>query len=236
MAKRKHKHLEFKTDPRDLMVLKEPKSPVSEQYRTIRTNITYSSIDSEIKSVLFTSALPGAGKSTTAANVAIAFAQAGKRTVLLDADLRRPTTHYTFEVQNQRGLSTAIVNDIQAEEVVKTTKVENLDLITSGPIPPNPSELLASNKMTQFFKVLSMQYDMVIVDSPPILAVTDGQLLSKMVDGTILVSNVETNNRDSLTHAKELLEKADANMLGVVLNNKRIKDEGDSYYYYYGSE
>ena len=135
MAKRKHKHLDFKTDPRDLMVLKELKSPVSEQYRTIRTNITYSSIDSEIKSVLFTSALPGAGKSTTAANVAIAFAQAGKRTVLLDADLRRPTTHYTFEVQNQRGLSTAIVNDIQAEEVVKTTEVENLDLITSGPIP-----------------------------------------------------------------------------------------------------
>ena len=207
MAKRKHKHLEFKTDPRDLMVLKEPKSPVSEQYRTIRTNITYSSIDSEIKSVLFTSALPGAGKSTTAANVVIAFAQAGKRTVLLDADLRRPTTHYTFEVQNQRGLSTAIVNDIQADEVVKTTEVENLDLITSGPIPPNPSELLASNKMTQFFKVLSMQYDMVIVDSPPILAVTDAQLLSKMVNGTILVSNVETNNRDSLLQAKELLEK-----------------------------
>lgn len=207
MAKRKHKHLEFKTDPRDLMVLKEPKSPVSEQYRTIRTNITYSSIDSEIKSVLFTSATPGAGKSTTAANVAIAFAQAGKRTVLLDADLRRPTTHYTFEVQNQRGLSTAIVNDIQADEVVKTTEVENLDLITSGPIPPNPSELLASNKMTQFFKVLSMQYDMVIVDSPPILAVTDAQLLSKMVNGTILVSNVETNNRDSLLQAKELLEK-----------------------------
>src|SRR5699024_8369630 len=114
---------------------------------------------------------------------------------------------YTFEVQNQRGLSTAIVNDIQADEVVKTTEVENLDLITSGPIPPNPSELLASNKMTQFFKVLSMQYDMVIVDSPPILAVTDAQLLSKMVNGTILVSNVETNNRDSLLQAKELLEK-----------------------------
>ena len=236
MTKRKHRHLQFTSDPRDLVVLKQPKSPVSEQYRTIRTNITYSSIDKEIKSVLFTSSTPGAGKSTTAANVAIAFAQAGKRTLLLDADLRRPTVHYTFEVQNQRGLSTGIVNDIYAEELVRATDVENLDLITSGPIPPNPSELLASNKMTQFFKVVSMQYDMVIVDSPPILAVTDGQLLSKMVDGTILVSNVETNNRDSLTHAKELLEKADANMLGVVLNNKRIKDEGDSYYYYYGSE
>lgn len=236
MAKRKHKHMSFTTDPRDLVVLKQPKSPVSEQYRTIRTNITYSSIDSEIKSVLFTSAQPGAGKSTTAANVAIAYAQAGKRTLLLDADLRRPTTHYTFEVQNQRGLSTAIVNDIQAEEVVKTTDIENLDLITSGPVPPNPSELLASNKMTQFFKVVSMQYDIVIVDSPPILAVTDAQLLSKMVDGTILVTNVESNNRDNLTQAKELLEKADANMIGVVMNNKKVKDDGDSYYYYYGSE
>src|SRR5699024_5815309 len=195
MAKRKHKHLKFKTDPRDMMVLKETKSPVSEQYRTIRTNITYSSIDSEIKSVLFTSATPGAGKSTTAANVAIAFAQAGKRTLLLDADLRRPTTHYTFEVQNQRGISTAIVNDIKAEELAKTTDVDNLELITSGPIPPNPSELLSSDKMDQFFKVLNLQYDMVIVDSPPVLAVTDAQLLSKLTDGTVIVTDVDNNNR-----------------------------------------
>lgn len=236
MFGKKNKHLDYTTGPRDLIVVKEPKSPISEQYRTIRTNITYSSVDTPIKSVLFTSSLTNAGKSTTAANVAIAYAQAGKRTLLLDADLRRPTTHYTFEVNNQKGLSTAIVNEAPLESVIRETDIENLDIVTSGPVPPNPSELIASNKMEHFFKTVKMQYDMVIVDSPPILAVTDGQLLSKLVDGTILVTNVESNNRDSLAHAKDSLEKADSNVIGVVLNNKKQKNTKDSYYYYYGNE
>ncbi|WP_411843760.1 CpsD/CapB family tyrosine-protein kinase [Salinicoccus sp. HZC-1] len=236
MFGKKNKHLNYTSGPRDLIVSKEPKSPISEQYRTIRTNITYSSVDTPIKSVLFTSATPSAGKSTTAANVAIAYAQSGKRTLLLDADLRRPTTHYTFELNNQRGLSNAIVNDMPLESIIRETDIENLDVVTSGPVPPNPSELIASNKMAQFFKTVTMQYDMVIVDSPPILAVTDGQLLSKVVDGTILVTNVESNNRDSLTHAKDLLEKANANLIGVVMNNKKLKNSKDSYYYYYGNE
>lgn len=236
MFGKKNKLLDYTSGPRDLIVSKQPKSPISEQYRTIRTNITYSSVDTPIKSVLFTSATPSAGKSTTAANVAIAYAQAGKRTLLLDADLRRPTTHYTFEMNNQRGLSTAIVNEMPLESIIRETDIENLDVVTSGPVPPNPSELIASNKMVQFFKTLTMQYDMVIVDSPPILAVTDAQLLSKVVDGTILVSNVESNNRDSLAHAKDLLEKADANLIGVVINNKKIRNSKDSYYYYYGNE
>lgn len=236
MFGKKNKLLDYESGPRDLVVSKKPKSPISEQYRTIRTNITYSSIDTEIKSVLFTSATPSAGKSTTAANVAIAYAQAGKKTLLLDADLRRPTTHYTFEVNNQRGLSTAIVNEMPLENIIRETEIDNLDIVTSGPVPPNPSELIASNKMEHFFKTVGMQYDMVIVDSPPILAVTDGQLLSKLVDGTILVTNVESNNRDSLTHAKDLLQKADANLIGVVLNNKKQKNAKDSYYYYYGTD
>lgn len=235
MFKRKQNHLQYETGPRDLVIIDEPKSPVSEQFRTIRTNITYSSIDTEIKSVLFTSATPNAGKSTTAANVAVAYAQSGKKTLILDADLRRPTMHYTFEMNNQRGLSTAIVNEMEVEEMVRPTDIDNLDVITSGPIPPNPSELIASNKMAQFFKILTLQYDMVIVDSPPILAVTDGQLLSKLVDGTIMVTDVEQNNRDVLTQAKELLHKADASITGVVLNNKKM-DTDNNYYYYYGSE
>lgn len=235
MFNRKQKHLQYETGPRDLVVIDNPKSPVSEQFRTIRTNITYSSIDTEIKSVLFTSATPNAGKSTTAANVAVAYAQSGKKTLLLDADLRRPTMHHTFEMNNQHGLSTAIVNEMEVEELVRATEIDNLDVITSGPIPPNPSELITSNKMSQFFKILTLQYDMVIVDSPPILAVTDGQLLSKLVDGTILVTDVEQNNRDALTQAKELLHKADASITGVVLNNKKM-DTDNNYYYYYGSE
>jgi capsular exopolysaccharide synthesis family protein len=232
----KNKSRNYKSGPRQLIVEKKPKSPVSEQFRTVRTNIMYSNIDTEIKTVLVTSATPGAGKSTTAANLAVAYAQSGKKTLLMDADLRRPTTHYTFEVTNQRGLSTVIVNDVPVENIVRETEIENLDIVSSGPIPPNPSELLSSNKMTHLLKTFSMHYDMVIIDSPPLLAVTDAQVLSKITDGTVLVTNVAENNRDKLREAKDLLNKADANILGVVMNNKKMNTKKDDYYYYYGSE
>lgn len=232
----KNKKHTYSSGPRELIVEKQPKSPISEQFRTIRTNIMYSSIDTDIKTVVFTSASPGAGKSTMAANVAIAYAQSGKRTLLIDADLRRPTTHYTFETGNQRGLSTVIINDMPAADVVKQTEVENLEIMTSGPVPPNPSELLASRKTNLLLKTFSMDYDMVIIDTPPLLAVTDAQVLSKIVDGVILVTNVEANNRERLQDAKALLEKADANILGVVMNNKNMGRSKDEYYYYYGSE
>lgn len=232
----KKKHRNYQSGPRELIVDRDPKSPVSEQFRTIRTNITYSNIDNPVKSVLFTSATPTAGKSTIAANVAIAYAQAGKRTLLMDGDLRRPTTHYTFEMQNVRGLSTAIINELPLNEVTRESSIENLDIITSGPIPPNPSELLDSKKMNLFVKMVTDYYDMVIIDSPPVLAVTDSQILSQLTDSTVLVTNVEGNNKVSIKHAKELLEKADANIIGVVLNNKKMDNKKDSYYYYYGSE
>ncbi|WP_434120944.1 CpsD/CapB family tyrosine-protein kinase [Salinicoccus roseus] len=232
----KNKSRNYTSGPRQLIVEKQPKSPVSEQFRTVRTNIMYSNIDTEIKTVLVTSATPGAGKSTTAANLAVAYAQSGKRTVLIDADLRRPTMHYTFEMTNQRGMSTAIVNDVPVENIVRETEIENLDLVTSGPIPPNPSELLSSKKMVHLLKTFSMHYDMVIIDSPPLLAVTDAQVLSKITDGTVLVTNVAANNRDRLLEAKNLLKKADANILGVVMNNKKMNTKKDDYYYYYGSE
>ena len=232
----KKNHSKYQSGPRELIVERDPRSPVSEQFRTIRTNITYSNIDNPVKSVLFTSATPNAGKSTVAANVAIAFAQAGNRTLLIDGDLRRPTTHYTFEMQNVRGLSTAIINELPLNELARETNIENLDVITSGPIPPNPSELLASKKMNLFMKMVTNHYDMVIVDSPPILAVTDSQVLSQLSDSTILVTNVDDNNRDSISHAKDLLEKADADIIGIVLNNKKMDSKKDSYYYYYGSE
>ncbi|MFB9861025.1 CpsD/CapB family tyrosine-protein kinase [Salinicoccus siamensis] len=232
----KNKSRNYVSGPTQLIVEKQPKSPVSEQFRTVRTNIMYSNIDTEIKTVLVTSATPAAGKSTTAANLAVAYAQSGKRTVLIDADLRRPTMHYTFEMTNQRGMSTAIVNDVPVENIVRETEIENLDLITSGPIPPNPSELLSSKKMVHLLKTFSMHYDMVIIDSPPLLAVTDAQVLSKITDGTVLVTNVAANNRDRLLEAKDLLKKADANILGVVMNNKKMNTKKDDYYYYYGSE
>lgn len=232
----KKEKLNNKSEPRNIVFLKSSHSLISEQYRTIRTNILFSSIDGGIKSVLFTSEKPSAGKSTTAANVAAAFAQAGKKTILVDADLRRPTSHYTFGLSNQSGLTTSIVNDVTLEELIKATPIENLDLITSGPVPPNPSELLSSHKMSELLKVLRNIYDMVIVDSPPILAVTDAQILSKNVDATVIVTNVKNNNRDHLIEAKQLLEKADANIIGVVLNNVKMKKENKSNYHYYRSE
>lgn len=232
----KKNHRKYQSGPRELVVDREPKSPVSEHFRTIRTNITYSNIDNPVKSVLFTSATPNAGKSTVAANVAVAYAQAGKNTLLIDGDLRRPTTHYTFEMQNVRGLSTAIINELPLNEVARKSGIENLDVITSGPIPPNPSELLSSKKMNLFMKAVTDHYEMVIIDSPPGLAVTDSQVLSQLTDATILVTNVEDNNRETIKDAKELMEKADANIIGVVLNNKKMDNKKDSYYYYYGSE
>lgn len=221
---------------RNLAFLQPGNSLISEQYRIIRTNIMFSNVDSDIQSVLFTSEMPGAGKSTTAANVAAAFAQAGKRTVLVDADLRRPTSHYTFELSNQSGLTTGIVNQLPMEEIVKHTSVENLDLITSGPVPPNPSELLSSVKMAQLLRELKSYYDMIIVDSPPVLAVTDAQILSKHTDGTVIVTDVKNNNVHRLKEAKQLLEKTDSKILGVVLNNVNMKKESKNNYHYYGSD
>ena len=230
----KRKRLKESRAPRNIIIATKPYAAASEQFRTIRTNIMYSSIDVPIKSVLCTSATPESGKSTVAVNIAVAYAQTGIKTLLLDADLRRPTSHYTFEVTNQTGLSTAVVNDVPLEEVVKQTQFEQLDLITSGPIPPNPSELLASQRMNHFMNEISMHYGMIIIDSPPLLAVTDGQILSQKADGVLLVTNVENNNRNELKEAKNLLNKADANIIGVVLNNRDIKSTKDGQYYYYG--
>lgn len=221
---------------RNLAFLQPGNSLISEQYRIIRTNIMFSNLDSDIKSVLFTSEIPGAGKSTTAANVAAAFAQAGKKTVLVDADLRRPTSHYTFGLANQSGLTTGIVNQLPIERIVKTSSVEKLDIITSGPVPPNPSELLSSSKMAQLLSDMKNYYDMIIVDSPPILSVADAQILSKYTDGTVIVTDVKNNNMHRLKEAQQLLEKTDTNILGVVLNNVKMKKESKNNYNYYGSD
>ncbi|GAB3063983.1 CpsD/CapB family tyrosine-protein kinase [Salinicoccus sesuvii] len=218
--------------PRKTIVATKPYAPASEQFRTIRTNIMYSSIDVPLNAVLFTSDMPGAGKSTVATNMAIAYAQAGKRTLLLDGDLRRPTSHYTFEVSNQTGLSTLMINDMDWRAVIKRTAFDQLDLITSGPVPPNPSELLSSKRMETMMQMLRDNYEMVIVDSPPLLSVTDAQILSKHTDGVILVTNVQDNNRDRILEAKELLNKAGANIVGIILNNRHPEHALEDTFYY----
>lgn len=218
--------------PRSLVVAHEPHSRVSEQFRTIRTNIMYSSINNAVESILFTSDIPEAGKSTVAANMAIAYGQAGKNTLLLDADLRRPTCHMTFNVTNHKGLSTAIVNDIPLDSLIKQTEFDMLDIITAGPVPPNPAELLSAPKLARLIETFESHYDMVIIDSPPVLSVTDAQLISKNTSGVILITNVEKNNRNSVKEAKELMEKTGANILGIVLNKRDLKYQHDGYQYY----
>nr|WP_277601884.1 CpsD/CapB family tyrosine-protein kinase [Macrococcus armenti] len=234
MFKRKSR-LNNLTKERKLITHLYPKSTISEQYRMIRSNIMFSGVDNEIKKLVVTSAAPSAGKSTTAANIAVAYAQAGKSVLLIDGDLRKPTVHYTFETKNVFGLSNLITDQINLEQAVQNTEIENLSIMTSGPIPPNPSELLSSQKFKDLIQSFEQYFDMIIIDTPPILAVTDAVIMSTVVDGIIIVTNVETNNKHHLLKAKEVLEKSDVNILGVVLNNVEKSGKDDYYYYeYYG--
>jgi capsular exopolysaccharide synthesis family protein len=219
---------------RKLITKTDPKSPISEQYKTIRTNINFSSVDQKMRSVMITSTGPGEGKSTTSANMAVVFAQEGKKVLLVDADLRKPTAHYTFNVNNTFGFTSVLTRQKELEGAVNQTNVENLDLLTCGPIPPNPAELLSSRAMSRFLTSVYEEYDMVIFDTPPVLAVTDAQVLANQCDGTILVVSSGTTEVDKATKAKELLDSAKAKLLGVVLNNREMKDT--NYYYYYGAK
>ncbi|MGG5341714.1 CpsD/CapB family tyrosine-protein kinase [Enterococcus sp. AZ192] len=222
-----------KTKAVSLITLADKSSPISEQYRTIRTNIQYAMIDRDLKTLVVTSSGPSEGKSTTSANLAIVFANSGKRVLLVDADMRKPTVAKTFSLDNVRGLSTLLGSrEVMLHQVVQSSGIDNLFLMTSGPKPPNPSELLDSRRMEELIQDLKQQYDLVIFDMPPVVAVTDAQIVSSKSDGTILVVRENVSKRDSLLKAKNLLELVDANILGVVYNgSKSITDQG----YYYGS-
>ena len=229
--KDKKKKLDSK---RKLIAKLNPQSPISEQYRTIRTNIHFSAVDQEIRSIMVTSSAPGEGKSTTAANLAVVFAQQGKRVLLVDSDLRKPTVHYTFNLPNTFGLTNVLTKRMELHEAVIETDEENLYVLSSGPIPPNPAELLGSKSMTELFERFYQDFDVIIMDTPPILAVTDAQILSNSCDGTILVISSGKTETEQALKAKELLSSSSCNLLGVVLNNKKMK-KNSQYYYYYGN-
>lgn len=217
---------------RHLIAKINPKSPISEQYRTLRTNIQFSGIDHKIKSLLVTSSEAGAGKSMTAANLATVYAQQGLKTLLIDADMRKPTVHFTFRLDNLRGLSTALINGTSFASVAESFDIDNLDVISSGPVPPNPSELLGSQRFKDLLAEAYDVYDMIVIDTPPILAVTDAQILATMMDGVVIVARSGITEVEELKEAVELIEKVQGNLLGTVLND--VEKTANNNYYYYG--
>lgn len=210
---------------------KQPKSVEAESYRILRTNIMYSSFDKKIKRILVTSSEPGEGKSTTSGNLALAFAQDEKKVILIDCDLRKPSLHKKFRISNNRGLSDVIIDRDKLNKCIQK-RTEYLDILTAGKISPNPSEMLGSKAMSSLLDELSNAYDVIILDSPPVLAVTDAQILSTKVDGTVLVVRAEKTKKDTVLAAKGVLDKVNANILGTVLNGG--DKNKDNYYYYYG--
>ncbi|SFH86840.1 CpsD/CapB family tyrosine-protein kinase [Pisciglobus halotolerans] len=236
MFKKKSRELRSNGERPSLITLTRPSSVIAEQFRTIRTNINFSMIDNDLKTISVTSAGPGAGKSTISANLAVTFAQEGKKVLLIDTDLRKPTVHKTFHVPNRDGLTTLLTDrETEITDIVHHTETDNLYLITSGIIPPNPAELLGSNRMTQLIDGLEQIFDLVIFDLPPIVAVTDAQIISNKTDGTIFVINKGGADKEMVLKAKELLEKVNANILGAIFNRVEI-EENHYYYTYYGED
>ena len=215
-----------------LITILQPKSPNAEAYRVLRTNLLFSAVDNPPRTLLITSASPGEGKSTTLANLGVVMAQQGQRVILVDSDLRRPTLHRLFQAPNAAGLTNALLHDQpSAAPFLQATLVDNLSLLTSGPLPPNPAELLGSARFGELLRDLQQHADVVLLDSPPALAVTDAPVLARQVDGVLLVVDAGATRRQWAANAQETLSKVGAKVLGVAIN--RLKPGSSGYYYYY---
>jgi len=210
-----------------------PKSVFAEAFRALRTNLMFSTLGEANKIILVTSPSPENGKSTVSTNLGVVLAQAKNRVLLVDCDLRKPVLHKYFEVDNRLGLTNLLVQDIKPEDVTLATEVAGLYVIPSGPIPPNPSELLGSDKMVALLQTLAAQYDVMVLDGTPVLAVTDAVLLSPLADSVLLVLRSGETLIEQAREAKNLLVNAGAKHIGVVLNEVK-QNEGGYYYYYYG--
>ena len=218
---------------RKIITRDNPKSPISESYRGLRTNILLSNTK-EIKSILVSSAGPGEGKTTTVANLAITFANLGKKTLLVDTDLRRPVVHSVFNVKREPGVTnylSGLTDDYL--HLVKKSEIENLSILTSGLIPPNPSEILGTKRMSALVKKLESDWDMVLFDSPPLVAVTDATMISKEIDSIILVIKAGQTDKKAFHHTMANLKNINAPLDGIVMNAVTSKSNYGSYYYYY---
>jgi len=209
------------------------KSHVSEAYKTIRTNIAFSNVDSDIKTILVTSAQPGEGKTTTISNLAVSFAGLDKKIIVIDCDLRKPTVHKQFNISNINGLTDALIGSKPFLQCIQKSELNNLDILPAGTIPPNPSEILSSNNMKELVKKLKEYYDYVFIDSPPIGSVTDAAIISSYSDGVILVCGSNEVDKEIALVSKERLDNVNAKLLGVVLNKFDVDSSKYYGYYYY---
>ncbi|NLM96605.1 MAG: CpsD/CapB family tyrosine-protein kinase [Halanaerobiaceae bacterium] len=233
LQKRKADRQSLQSRKKEVIVHKNPKSPVTEAFRNIRTNLAFLSPDRTLRTVAITSSVASEGKSFVLVNIAVSRAQMGNNVIIIDADMRKPTLHRFFDLTNTSGLSNILSGEIELVEGLKTTDIEGVRIITAGKIPPNPAELLGSRKMEEVLERACEEADIVFIDTPPVLAVTDAAILSNRVDGTILVAASHQVDRNALLKANEFLINAKARVLGIVLNKYPLhRNRSDGYYYY----
>lgn len=206
-----------------LIALRDPRSPAAEAYRTLRTNIQFSSLDKPLRTLLVTSTAPDEGKSITLANLAVTMAQAEQRVIVVECDLRRPTLHTLFGLSNEEGLTSVMLDQRETALPLQPTTVPGLSLLASGPLPPRPADLLGSRRMEALVACLQNEADIVLFDTPPVTAVTDAAVLATRLDGVLLVLKAGKTRRDRAREAHRMLEKVKANVIGVVLNNARLE-------------
>lgn len=208
---------------------KAPKSIDAEAYRSLRSNIEYSSFDDEYRAIVVTSSVPGEGKSTTSGNLALSLAQSGNKVLLVDCDMRKPSIHKKFKISNISGTAELLLRK-ESFEYVANCYNENLTIITAGKIPPNPSEMLASRAMTAFIEEMKKEFKYIILDTPPLQAVTDAQVLSTKADGVLLVVRAGSTKKDAILNSVDLIKKVQGKVIGTVLNG--VENKRNNYYYY----
>jgi capsular exopolysaccharide synthesis family protein len=217
----------------DLVTVQNPRNPLSESYRAIRTNVMFAMGDRDLRTIVVTSSIPAEGKTTTACNLAVTLAQAGKRVILVDADFRRPTLHKIFNRHPNIGLGNLLIGDEPERNVLINTDVANLRVVCSGATPPNPSEMLGSAAMDRAIEALKQQADVIILDTPPVRSVTDATILSGLADGVVLVVEQGRTGLAAVLRSRDTLSGVRANLLGIVLNKVSKQSTEDYYYYYY---
>jgi polysaccharide biosynthesis transport protein len=220
---------------RRIIVHSNPESSMAEAFKNIRTGIVFSAPPENLKSILITSTIPSEGKTMVSTNLAATIALDGNNVLLVDSDMRRPTIHNTFKIENSTGLSNYLTGNVSLDLIINSTFIENLSFVSAGPTPPNPSGLLGSFKMEEFIKETGKRFDRIVIDAPPLVGVSDSLILSKLVNGSLLVIRFGTASRDVIARAKQCLVEVNSNVIGVILNDVDIEKEAyyNKYYHYY---